>query len=137
MVEFKNGMIIETRNGSLYLYTENFVSVNRWFGEKVFVRIGDNDTGYLTYSMYNEDGLMYDNEEDDFDIMKVWIPDSPVAFASKYKLKNKKDWELVWERKEEKKEELPLGDVLDILNDNCDGFEITYEDGRFWSKELV
>ena len=135
MVEFESGMIVETRNGSLYVYIENFISVNRWLWQKMFVRIGDNDTGYLTYGMYNKDGLFYDNGEDDFDIMKVWIPDSPVAFASKDKLKNKEDWELVWERKEEKKEELPLGDVLDILNDACDDFKITYEDGKFWRQE--
>ena len=129
MVEFKNGMIIETRNGSLYVYVENFVSNAVWAGKKIFVRISDNNVGYLPYINYNKNDLTDKDRIREFDIMKVWIPASPCDFTSKDRLINKKNWELIWERTE--KEELPIGDVLDILNDTCE-FEITYEDGKFW-----
>ena len=143
--QLKNGMVVKTRDGCYYVFVKDFVCSSGWIkgaNEKASEEgVLIDDTGFLKYSDYLE-GLFIGDEgerEPKYDIMKVWIPRSPFIFRKRDLESHEGEYELIFERYEEpekpKKEVISLKEVLDVLNAFCQGSNITYKDGVFYTEK--
>ena len=106
-MEFKEGMIIECRNGDRYLL--------RKFGDDL---ICSNNTKYI-YVHYDEE--LNENKycQEDFDIMKIYESNARVLGN----LLNNDYLECIWERKEPKK--MTLAQISEAL-----GYEVEVIDNE-------
>lgn len=81
--DLKTGMIVETRNGQEYVVFIDICKpqyiLENYSKECSSVLVNSKNRMWLNFDNYNED-MCFDENDESFDIMKVYIPNHPYAF---------------------------------------------------------
>ena len=103
--DLKTGMIVETRNGQEYVVFLDICKpqyILKNYSEKCrSVLVNSKDREWINFDNYNEDMCLDDNN-DSFDIMKVYIPNHPYSFMDTSHEKELR--KLIWNREQTKSE---------------------------------
>ena len=111
--DLKTGMVVETRNGEKYL-----VMLNTDYKDMELINFKG---GYLPLYYYNSELIFAEQPFREFDIVKAYLVENSIRWL----LSNKErmEFKLIWERKEEVKEmtvkeiEKELGYTVKIVRD--------------------